>query len=544
MYNKQSYKGKPVSQGIAIGPAYIFKAAPVDKTPAVEEKGGSAAEEQFRIGNELVRLETAVDRTKRHMDKIVLDAGLKAGKEAAQIFLMHKFILEGNEFINLSRICIEEGRMSAEDAVKYVGEVLASRFENMDDEYMRARGDDVRDIAHEVLDKLAEENKPEEEQNEDDDYPYILITDNLLPSDVVGLDKERVLGIVTVDGSPASHASILAHMMDIPMVVSVPLNIEDIEDGTPVYVNADTGEVILRPDVDFGDEVVKSTDPSRYELKHLIGKETLTSSGRHVDLYANIASVPDLKKAMGNDAEGIGLYRSEFIFMDKDEAPSEEEQLAAYTKLLSMSKGKPFTVRTMDIGGDKKLPYLDPGDLRGLKVSLYHTDLFRIQLRALVKASVKGNLRIMYPYVTDFDDVIKANTILGEVKWDLISEVGACSMLQGVMIETSESVDMASRLAEYSDFFSIGTNDLTQILYGIDRASGDLSAIDDDYEKLFLCIERVVRAAHKADIPVCVCGEIAGNRRYTKRLLDTGVDGLSVVPADILTMREFITGNC
>ncbi len=544
MYSKQSYKGKPVSRGVAIGPAYIFKSASADKPTAARESESTVTDEKFRVENELVRLETAVDRTKRHMDKIVLEAGLKAGKEAAQIFLMHKFILEGNEFINLSRICIEEGRMNAEDAVKYVGEVLASRFESMDDEYMQARGDDVRDIAREVLDKLAEETTQEEEKNEDDDYPYVLITNNLLPSDVVGLDKERVLGIVTVDGSPASHASILAHMMDIPMVVSVPLNIDDIEDGTPVYVNADTGEVILRPDIDFGDEVVKRTDPSRFELKHLIGKETLTSSGRHVDLFANIASVPDLKKAMGNDAEGIGLYRSEFIFMDKDEAPSEDEQYAAYTKLLSMSKGKPFTVRTMDIGGDKKLPYLDPGDLRGLKVSLYHTDLFRIQLRALVRASVKGNLRLMYPYVTDFDDLIKANTILGEVKWNLISEVGACSMLQGVMIETAESIDMAPRLAEYSDFFSIGTNDLTQVLYGLDRYSQDMSAIDDDYERLFLSIERVVRAAHKADIPVCVCGEIAGNTHYTKRLLETGVDGLSVVPSDILTMREFISKNC
>lgn len=530
------YSGKTVSNGIAIGPAYVMRDSDSGYVT------GIPISEPERVETELVRLEQAIEATKLHMDKMVLDAGVKAGKEAAQIFLMHKLILDGKEFRSLARLCIEDGQMNAEDAVTQTGEALASKFDETDDEYMRARADDVRDIAREVLNALKDKNGVIDETAES--YPHILITQSLLPGEVMELDRENVLAIVTVAGSTTSHAAVLAHMMDIPMIVSVPLDLNSIEDGTPVYVNADAGEVILSPDVDFIEQAHQSADPVRSALLDLKGRETVSLSGRHVDLYANISSVVDMKKALENDAEGIGLYRSEFMFMGRLEPPSEDEQLAVYRKLLGMNTDRILTVRTLDIGGDKLLPYVDTEDLRGLSASLAHTDLFRSQLRALVRASVYGRLRVMYPYVTSAEEVVRANSLFGEVKWNLLSEVGSVSIPQGVMIETTEAVRKIDELIPHADFLSIGSNDLICDLYGISRFSDADEVINDNYENLFDMISRVVFRAHKADKKVSICGELASRKEYTARLLDTGVDCLSVAPAEILIMRDHIINKC
>lgn len=533
----KKYKGSTVSSGIAIGPARVIR-KDTDGQTAVP----CILSEPDRVEAELVRLEQAIEATKAHMDKMVLDAGVRAGKEAAQIFLMHKLVLDGKEFRNLSRLCIEDGQMDAEEAVRQTGEALASKFDEMEDEYMRARADDVRDIARELVNALQE--KAEEAGKEEGDYPHILITTSMLPGEVMELDQENVIAIVTVEGSTTSHAAVLAHMMDIPMIVSVPLDLSAIEDGTPVYVNADAGEVIVSPDVDFIEQAHRSADPVRSALLGLKGCETVTPSGRHVDLYANISSVVDMKRAMENDAEGIGLYRSEFMYMERLEAPSEDEQFAVYRKLLTMYKDRTLTVRTLDIGGDKILPYLDPEGLRGLSAALAHTDVFRPQLRALVRASVYGRLRIMYPYVTDADEIVRANSLFGEVKWALLSEVGSVAIPQGIMIENVDAVEKIDDLLPHADFISIGSNDLTCDIYGINRFSGADEVISDNYENLFDAIGRVVYKAHKAGKSVSICGEIASRRDYTARLLDTGVDCLSVAPAEILLMRNHINNNC
>ncbi|MCR5596285.1 MAG: phosphoenolpyruvate--protein phosphotransferase [Lachnospiraceae bacterium] len=539
------YKGVPVSKGVAIGPACIFKKRE-DNTPVNTLSKNSEAEkseaEKKRIEEELIRFEKAIDETKIRMDKLVLDAGVRMGKDAAQIFLMHKLILDGSEFRNLSRLCIEDGNMSAEEAVRYVGEVMAGKFSEIDDDYISARADDIRDIAREMSDILKE--NIDSEDSGSDDYPYILIANKILPSDVATLDQDRVLAIVSVEGSPNSHASILAHMMDIPMIVSVPLDIDEIVEGTSVYVNADTGDVIVSPDVDFEEDMKRHSEPSRLELKNLIGKETLTSYGRRIDLYANIASIADLKKAMDNDAEGIGLFRTEFMYMDRDTPLEEDEQYVVYRKILSACPDKPVTIRTLDIGGDKKLSYLDVGEKRGIQVCLEHPELFKTQLRALARSSMYGKLRIMYPYVTSVEEVMAANSLLAEIKWKLLQDIGACSFKQGIMIETLEAVDIADKLTSHADFFSIGSNDLIRQIYGIDRETGDMSRVDDEYDKLFRAIHKVVVAAHKAGIKVNLCGEIAGNMEYTWDLLDTGLDGLSVAPSDILLMRDHIYRNC
>ena len=531
------YKGSTVSTGIAIGPAYVLRET--DPGQGVPVSGKSEPE---RVETELVRLEQAIEATKLHMDKMVLDAGVKAGREAAQIFLMHKLVLDGQEFRGLSRLCIEDGRMNAEDAVKQTGEALAAKFDEMDDEYMRARADDVRDIAHEVINAL--KDKTGEPEDEPGSYPHILIAQSLLPSEVMELDRENVLAIVTVAGSTTSHAAVLAHMMDIPMIVSVPLDLSAIEDGTPVYVNADDGEVILSPNVDFIEQAHRSSDPVRSALLGLKGCETVTASGRHVDLYANISSVVDMKKAMENDAEGIGLYRSEFMYMDRLEPPTENEQFAVYRKLLTMYKDKVLTVRTLDLGGDKVLPYLDPEGKRGLGITLAHPDIFRIQLRALVRASVYGKLRIMYPYVSGADEIVRANSLFGEVKWALLSEVGSVSIPQGIMVEAVDAVEKIDELLEHADFISIGSNDLTCDIYGINRFSGADETVSDNYENLFDMIGCVVYKAHKAGKSVSICGEMASRREYTSRLLDTGVDCLSVAPSEILLMRDHINNRC
>lgn len=542
----EKFKGVTVCEGVAIGPAYVVRGNKENAhiTPSEDNVPKS---EPDRVESELIRLEYALEKTRIRMDKMVLDAGVKAGKEAAQIFLMHKLVLEGNEFRNLSRICIEEGHMDVIDAVTQTGEALASRFAEMDDEYMAARADDVRDITREIITVLEEgmdEELTEEEPAGNDEYPYILIAGSLLPSDVIGLDRDRVQAIVTVEGSPTSHASILANMMDIPMVVSVPLSIEAIEDGTPVYVNADTGEVIIQPDVDFAEEAKKSIDPTRYELQRAIGMETKTRGGKHIDLYANIASIVDLKMALKNDAEGIGLYRSEFIFLDRLEPPSEDEQYSVYKKLLTVCKGKPLTIRTMDLGGDKRASYLEMGEKRGIAFSLEHQDLFRTQLRALIRASVHGDLRIMYPYVTSVDEVMQANSLFGEVKWNMLSEVGSINIPQGIMIETAAAVELIDKLVDHAEFISIGTNDLTCDLYGIDRYERANPSIDDDYAKLFMNIRNVVKTAHKAGLKVSICGELAARRDYASRFLDTGADCISIAPSKVLLMRDHIINCC
>ncbi len=530
------YSGKTVSNGIAIGPAYVMRDAGSGYVT------GAPVSEPDRVETELVRLEQAIEATKLHMDKMVLDAGVKAGKEAAQIFLMHKLILDGKEFRSLARLCIEDGQMNAEDAVIQTGEALASKFDETDDEYMRERADDVRDIAREVLNALKDKSGAIEDTA--GSYPHILIAQSLLPGEVMEMDRENVLAIVTVAGSTTSHAAILAHMMDIPMIVSVPLDLDLIEDGTPVYVNADAGEVIISPDVDYIEQAHQSADPVRSALLDLKGRETVSLSGRHVDLYANIASVVDMKKAVENDAEGIGLYRSEFMFMGRLEPPSEDEQYAVFRKLLGMNKDRVLTVRTIDIGGDKILPYADTKGLRGLSASLEQTELLGSQMRALVRASLYGRLRIMYPYVTGAEEVVRANSLFAEMKWNLLSAVGSVTIPQGIMIENVEAVERIDELIPHADFLSIGTNDLTCDLYGINRFSDADGVINDNYENLFDMIRRVVFKAHKADKKVSICGEIASRREYTSRLLDTEVDCLSVAPAEILLMRDHIINRC
>lgn len=542
----ERFKGVTVCEGIAIGPAYVLRENR-ENAHAAPDEDRIPISEPDRVESELVRLEYALEKTRIRMDKMVLDAGVKAGKDAAQIFLMHKLVLEGNEFRNLSRICIEEGHMDVIDAVTQTGEALASKFAEMKDEYMAARADDVRDITREIISVIEEgmdEETPEDETAGEDVYPHILIAESLLPSDVIGLDRDRVQAIVTVEGSPTSHASILANMMDIPMVVSVPLNLEAIDDGTPVYVNADTGEVILQPDVDFAEEAKKSTDPERFELQHAVGAETRTRGGKHIDLYANIASLVDLKMALKNDAEGIGLYRSEFIFLDRPEPPTEDEQYSVYRKLLNVCKDKPLTIRTMDLGGDKRTSYLETDEKRGIAFSLEHPDLFRTQLRALIRASIHGDLRIMYPYVTSLEEVMQANSMFGEVKWKMLSEVGSINIPQGIMVETAAAVEQIDRLVEHAEFISIGTNDLTCDLYGIDRYERANPSIDDDYAKLFVNIRNVVKTAHKAGLKVSICGELAARRDYASRFLDTGADCLSVAPSKILLMRDHIINCC
>ena len=528
--------GKTVYKAIARGPILVM-----DKQEVVFSEESVADVEA-----EVARVTEAIETAKAQIGKLYEKALAEVGEESAAIFEVHQMMLEDDEYLDaiFSMICDENAH--GEVAVKMAGDTFSSIFASMDDEYMKARATDILDISGRVIRVLTGQ------ADVSLDAPSIIIADDLTPSETVQMDKSKILGFVTVHGSTNSHTAILARMMNIPALVMTPLELHELKSGTEAIVDGINGEIILDPTED----VIKEADAriaeeleKRHMLESLKGQETVTKSGQHVHLYANIGSVEDVEYVLENDAEGIGLFRSEFLYLGRPDLPSEEEQYEAYKKVLSAMGDKKVIIRTLDIGADKKADSLaldaeeNPAlGYRAIRICLTQPEIFKTQMRALLRAAVYGNLSVMYPMIISPWEVEKIKEVVAEVEAELQADGVEYKMPeQGIMIETPAAVMMADELAQLVDFFSIGTNDLTQYTLAIDRQNEKLDLFYEAHHPAVLrMIEMTVKAGHSHGAWVGICGELGADQRLTPKFLEMGLDELSVAPSAVLPIRKLI----
>ncbi len=528
--------GKTVYKAIARGPILVM-----DKQELVITEEAVADVEA-----EVARVTEAIETAKAQIGKLYEKALAEVGEESAAIFEVHQMMLEDDEYLDSIFTMIREESAHGEVAVKMTGDTFSQIFASMDDEYMKARATDILDISGRVIRVLTGQ------ADVSLDEPSIIIADDLTPSETVQMDKSKILGFVTVHGSTNSHTAILARMMNIPALVMTPLELSKLKSGTEAIVDGINGEIILEPTED----VIKEADiriaeelEKRRMLENLKGQETVTKSGQHVHLYANIGSVEDVEYVLENDAEGIGLFRSEFLYLGRPDLPSEEEQYEAYKKVLTAMGDKKVIIRTLDIGADKKADSLaldkeeNPAlGYRAIRICLTQPEIFKTQIRALLRAAVHGNLAVMYPMIISPWEVEKIKEVVAEVEAELQAAGVAYKMPeQGIMIETPAAVMMAEELAELVDFFSIGTNDLTQYTLAIDRQNEKLDLFYEAHHPAVLrMIEMTVKAGHKHNAWVGICGELGADQRLTPKFLEMGLDELSVAPSAVLPIRKLI----
>ncbi len=532
------YSGNPVYNGIAVGPAFVLRR---------EDRGA----ERVRIENpedEAERFRQAVKQCREELRKIYDMAVMEVGEDGAAIFESHQIILQDENYLEAVYRLIREENVNAEYAVAAVGGSFSDMFEGMEDEYMRARAADVRDVTGRLLRRLGGGGEVSLALSQ----PSVVVADDLSPSETVRMDKEKILAFVTVRGSVNSHTAILARTMNIPALVGTPLDLNRIRTGMKTVVDGFSGEVIFEPEASLCREAERRAEREREErrlLEGLKGKETVTLSGKRVKLCANIGSVGDVGRALENDADGIGLFRSEFLYLERSGPPTEEEQLHAYRQVLEAMGEKRVIIRTMDIGADKQADYLrlekeeNPAlGCRAIRICLRRPDIFKTQLRALFRAAVVGNLSVMYPMVISTGEVERILEMAGEVEREL-AEAGLPYRVpeQGIMIETPAAVMISDRLAKMVDFFSIGTNDLTQYTLAVDRQSGGLEDLyNPRHEAIVRMIRMVADNAHRCGKWVGICGELGGDLELTESFVEMGIDELSVAPALILPLRRRI----
>ena len=528
--------GKTVYKAIARGPILVM-----DKQEVVISE-----ETVADVEAEVARVKEAIETAKAQIGKLYEKALAEVGEESAAIFEVHQMMLEDDEYLDAIFSMIRDENAHGEVAVKMAGDTFSSIFASMDDEYMKARATDILDISGRVIRVLTGQ------ADVSLDAPSIIIADDLTPSETVQMDKSKILGFVTVHGSTNSHTAILARMMNIPALVMTPLELHELKSGTEAIVDGINGEIILNPTED----VIKEADAriaeeleKRHMLESLKGQETVTKSGQHVHLYANIGSVEDVEYVLENDAEGIGLFRSEFLYLGRPDLPSEEEQYEAYKKVLTAMGDKKVIIRTLDIGADKKADSLaldaeeNPAlGYRAIRICLTQPEIFKTQMRALLRAAVHGNLSVMYPMIISPWEVEKIKEVVAEVEAELQTAGIAYKMPeQGIMIETPAAVMMAEELAQLVDFFSIGTNDLTQYTLAIDRQNEKLDLFYEAHHPAVLrMIEMTVKAGHKYGAWVGICGELGADQRLTPKFLEMGLDELSVAPSAVLPIRKLI----
>ena len=529
-------KGKTVYKAIARGPILVMDKQEVEITVATVAD----------VEAEVARVTTAIETAKAQIGKLYEKALAEVGEESAAIFEVHQMMLEDDEYLDSIYNMIRDENLNAEYAVKMTGDTFSQIFASMDDEYMKARATDILDISGRVIRVLT---------NQADvslDTPSIIIADDLTPSETVQMDKSKILGFVTVHGSTNSHTAILARMMNIPALVMTPVDLASLQTGMEAIVDGINGEVIFNPT----EEVAKEADvriaaelEKRRMLETLKGQETITKSGQHVHLYANIGSVEDVEYVLENDAEGIGLFRSEFLYLGRPDLPTEEEQFEAYKKVLNAMGDKKVIIRTLDIGADKQAESLaldkeeNPAlGYRAIRICLTCPEVFKTQIRALLRAAVYGNLSVMYPMIISPWEVEKIKEVVAEVEAELKAEgVEYKIPEQGIMIETPASVMMAEELAQLVDFFSIGTNDLTQYTLAIDRQNEKLDLFYDAHHPAVLrMIEMTVKAGHAHGAWVGICGELGADQELTQKFLEMGLDELSVAPSSVLPIRKLI----
>lgn len=534
----QIYKGKSVFGGIAIGKISVYKKdEQLVKRVKIEDADA-----------EMERYTTARNIAAAQLQKLYDKALKEVGEANAAIFEVHQMMLEDEDYNESVENIIHSQMVNAEYAVASTADNFAQMFEAMDDDYMRGRVADVRDISERVITVLAGGAG----SGLDSDEPVIIAADDLAPSETVQLDKDKVLSFVTAHGSENSHTAILARTMGIPALIGTGIDLDETVDGKLGIVDGTNGVVYVDPDAELLEEMKKKQQEEQEKkrlLQTLKGKENITLDGQKVMLYANVGNIKDLGIALQNDAGGIGLFRSEFIYLGQDHYPTEEEQFQIYKTVAETMAGRRVIIRTLDIGADKQCDYfeLDKEDnpamgLRAIRICLTRPEIFKTQLRALFRASVYGNINIMYPMIISVDEVRQIKAIVEEVKAELTEQgIEYGNPAQGIMIETPASVMMSRELAEEVDFFSIGTNDLTQYTLAIDRQNSKLDKFFDSHHPAVLrMIQMTVENAHKAGIWCGICGELGADQALTKDFLAMGVDELSVSPGSILPLRKII----
>lgn len=538
-HRMQVYSGKSVFGGIAIGKISVYKKneQQVKRVRTEDTKG------------ELARYEAAKAAAVEQLQELYQKALKEVGEANAAIFEIHQMMLDDGDYNESVENIIETQKVNAEYAVAVTGDNFAQMFRAMDDDYMRERAADVKDISERVLSILNGGQKGKVVTDE----PVIIVADDLAPSETVQLEKDRVLSFVTVHGSVNSHTAILARTMAIPALIGTEeLPLDDTVDGKLAVVDGLNGKIYVEPDAQTLEEMKKrrQAELEKKELLQLLkGKDNVTLDGKKIMLYANIGNIKDLATVIQNDAGGIGLFRSEFIYLEKDRYPTEEEQFSIYKTAVETMAGKRVIIRTLDIGADKQCEYfkMDKEEnpalgYRAIRICLTRPEIFKTQLRALFRASAYGNLAVMYPMITSLWEVKRIKEIVEEVKAELTEEqLEFGNPQQGIMIETPAAVMMSGELAKEVDFFSIGTNDLTQYTLAIDRQNPKLDKFYDAHHPAVLSMIRMtVENAHKAGIWAGICGELGADTSLTKEFLAMGVDELSVSPGSILPIRKII----
>ena len=534
----QIYEGKSVFGGIAIGKIRVYK------KDEKQVKRRKIEDEEAEVSRYQNAREEAVNQLQELYDKALREIG----EANAAIFEVHQMMLEDDDYNESVENIIRTEQVNAEYAVAATGDNFSEMFAAMDDDYMRGRAADVKDISERVIGIL----NGSEETGVAADEPVIIVADDLAPSETVQMDKSKVLSFVTVHGSLNSHTAILARTMSIPALVSTNLISTDEIDGKYAVVDGAAGKFYVEPDEETMAELRRKQREfleQKELLETLKGKENVTLDGQKIMLYANIGNTKDLATVIQNDAGGIGLFRSEFIYLERDHFPTEEEQFQIYKQVAQTLAGKRVIIRTLDIGADKQCDYFEMEKeenpamgCRAIRICLTRPEIFKTQLRALFRASAFGKIAIMYPMITSVDEVLRIKAIVAEVKAELAAQGTPYGEVeQGIMIETPAAVMISDLLAEEVDFFSIGTNDLTQYTLAIDRQNTKLDEFYDPHHPAVLrMIRMVVENAHKKGIWAGICGELGADPELTREFLKIGVDELSVSPGRILPLRKII----
>ena len=531
-------KGKSVYKGVAFGKIsvlkkddYVVKRVKIEDTQA-----------------ELQRVEEAVEASKQQLQKLYEKALKEVGEASAAIFEVHQMMLEDEDYKESIENIISTQQVNAEYAVASTGDNFSQMFASMDDDYMRARAADIKDISNRLVKNLSGQSA----DVMDLDEPVIVVADDLSPSETVQMDKEKILAFVTVHGSANSHTAILARMMNIPALIGVDMDLEVLHTGTEAAVDGFHGEFFVDPSEEVKERIQRKIEEEKEKqelLQQLRGKENVTKGGRHINLYANIGSVADMGYVLENDAGGIGLFRSEFLYIGRNELPDEEEQFQAYKQAVQNMAGKKVIIRTLDIGADKQADYLNiekeenPAlGYRAIRICLAQPEIFKTPLRALFRASAYGNLSILYPMITSTEEVAQIQAIVQEVKEELKTDgIPYNDVEEGIMIETPAAVMISDELAKMVDFFSIGTNDLTQYTLAIDRQNEKLDRFYNPHHRAILkMIQMVVDSAHQEGKWAGICGELGADPELTETFVRMGVDELSVAPSMILKLRKII----
>ena len=531
-------QGKSVLKGIAIGKIYLYE----KQEYVLEQKQVADAEA------EVARFEAAKETAIGQLDDLYEKALAEAGEEQAMIFDVHKMMLDDGDYLDAITGLIRSEKVNAEYAVHTTGEQFAAVFASMDDDYMKARSADVKDISGRVIRILAGIGDGSIASEE----PVILLADDLTPSETVSLDKSKILAFVTRNGSANSHTAILARSMNIPALVQTDVELLKEYHGMDAVVDGLDGKLYLDPEEAVLAELVQKKEAcgrERAELEKLIGLDNVTRDGRKINVYANIGSPEDVDKVLLNDAGGIGLFRSEFLYLGREDYPSEEEQFEIYKEVLSRMEGKKVIIRTLDIGADKQVDYFklpkeeNPAmGYRAIRICLDRIDVFKTQLRAIYRASVYGTAAIMFPMIISVKEILRIKEIVEEVKAELTAAgIEIAPVELGIMVETPAAVMISEELAKEVSFFSIGTNDLTQYTLAIDRQNQSLDTIYDSHHPAVLrMIRMTIENGHKGGAWVGICGELGADTTLTKTFVDMGIDELSVSPNYVLGLRKAI----